>query len=147
MDFGEILNQWEKKKLTHKKPADAKKASLEALYDAYIPGDDEITEDIDSGHERARGGERRLKPEAVLDLHGLTAEEARSRVLDFLQDSARRGKQKVLIIHGKGYHSQGEPVLKKIVRQCLEQSPYAGRHGHPGRGDGGTGAVWVLLKK
>ncbi len=138
MDFGKILDQWEKKK----EPSQSKR-SLEHLYDTYIPEEQDIYRDEEDA---LREDAKSRKPEAVLDLHGETAEETRRKVLDFLHESALSGKRKVLIVHGKGHHSQGEPVLKKIVRQCLEISPYAGKHGHPKREEGGTGAVWVVIK-
>lgn len=139
MDFGRILDQWEKK-------SPVQKDSLEKLYEAYEPGEEDLYRDEEISS-FSRSGDTRKKPQAVLDLHGVTADEARQQVLDFLMDAALSGKTKVLIIHGKGHHSQGEPVLKRIVRQCLEESPYAGRHGHPGREDGGSGAVWVMIKR
>ncbi|MBI9107971.1 MAG: Smr/MutS family protein [Spirochaetales bacterium] len=81
-----------------------------------------------------------------LDLHGLTAEEARCEVESFLRSSRKMGLRKVLIIHGKGYHSEGAPVLKKEVLRLLENSPIAGEFGTADRKEGGSGAVWVLLK-
>ena len=81
-----------------------------------------------------------------LDLHGFTAEEANAAVEDFLKTSKSLGLKKVLIIHGKGYHSQGKPVLKGEVIKILERSPIAGEFGAAGRNEGGSGAVWVLLK-
>jgi DNA-nicking Smr family endonuclease len=89
----------------------------------------------------------RKKPaESVLDLHGLTAEEARVEVENFLKQSKINGFRKVLIIHGKGYHSSGKPVLKGEVVKLLEKNPVAGEFGTADRKDGGSGAVWVLLK-
>lgn len=84
--------------------------------------------------------------ESTLDLHGLTAEEARGAVEEFLKASKRRGYRKILIIHGKGYHSAGKPVLKAEVIKILERSPFAGEFGTADRKEGGSGAVWVLLK-
>ena len=81
-----------------------------------------------------------------LDLHGLTAEESRAEVEAFLKSSKRQGFKKVLIIHGKGYHSAGKPVLKNEVINILERSPIAGEFGTADRKEGGSGAVWVLLK-
>ncbi|MDC7226309.1 MAG: Smr/MutS family protein [Spirochaetales bacterium] len=81
-----------------------------------------------------------------LDLHGLTAEQAGREVEQFLSESKRRGLKKVLIIHGKGYHSNGRPVLKKEVIKILERNSIAGEFGTADRKEGGSGAVWVLLK-
>ena len=88
-----------------------------------------------------------LKAEAVLDLHGMTGEEAETAISRFLDDSSRMGLEKVLIIHGKGLHSSGAPVLKKAARRAIEAHPSAGRFGAANRTEGGSGAMWVLIRK
>ncbi|MCK5490469.1 MAG: Smr/MutS family protein [Candidatus Pacebacteria bacterium] len=56
-----------------------------------------------------------------LDLHGLTREEARSEVLDFLNEAKRSGNSKVRIITGKGLHSENSRgVLKEHIESILE---------------------------
>ena len=86
-----------------------------------------------------------------IDLHGLTKQEAETRVKDFLIQSHKLGLRCVLIVHGRGLNSPDTfPVLKeslpiwlsrgpirKIVLAFVTARPY----------DGGTGAVYVLLKK
>ena len=88
----------------------------------------------------------RQSSQKSLDLHGLTAAESRVEVDQFLRNSKRLGLKKVLIIHGKGYHSKGQPVLKQEVLKLLERSPIAGEYGVADRSEGGSGAVWVLLR-
>ncbi len=88
----------------------------------------------------------RMPVQQSLDLHGLTVEETEIEVENFLLQSKRAGLKKVLIIHGKGHHSAGKPVLKIEVLKLLEKSPIAGEFGTADRKDGGSGAVWVLLK-
>jgi DNA-nicking Smr family endonuclease len=88
--------------------------------------------------------------EGSLDLHGLSREAARASVARFVSDSRRAGRRCVLIIHGRGQHSERLPVLKAAVKSWLERGPVA-------RGvlafatarpaDGGAGAVYVLLRK
>lgn len=89
---------------------------------------------------------RALKPEAVIDLHGFTRDEAWARLESFFADCVRRHLQKILIIHGKGTHSEDSPVLGQTVRLFLERNPHAGESGHPDSNGGGTGSTWVLLK-
>jgi len=86
-----------------------------------------------------------------VDLHGLTKKEAEMKVIDFLIQSHRLGLRCVLIVHGRGLNSPNSfPVLKerlplwlnrgplkKIVLAFATAKPY----------DGGTGAIYVLLKK
>lgn len=90
---------------------------------------------------------RRMKPQAVLDLHGQSAAEAESSISRFLFDSSRRGLDKVLLIHGKGLHSAGDPVMEDVVRKALENNSLAGSFGFADRNQGGRGATWVRLKK
>jgi len=85
--------------------------------------------------------------EARIDLHGLTQDEARSRLVVFVGDCAKRGLRKILIVHGKGIHTTGsESVLGEVVRKFIEQDKRCGRSGHPDRRMGGRGATWVCLK-
>ncbi len=128
MDFGKILEEWESE---HKEGAtDAGRSSTESQ---HVPTSNEL---------------KRMSPQRSLDLHGYTAEEAKVFVLDFLKTSYHSGLFKVMIIHGKGYHSKdGKPVLQKVVYECLDSSPYAGKRGVPSPKHGGTGAVWVAIKK
>ena len=108
-------------------------------------------EDDPRNLQKAREAEaRRLaakRPDAALDLHGMTADEAETALAAFLEASARKGCEKVLVITGKGIHSQGEPVLGKAARHAIEASPWAGRFGVADAASGGGGALWVILKK
>lgn len=88
-----------------------------------------------------------LKPQARIDLHQLTRDEAWNRLNSFVTESCRRGLKKILIIHGKGVHSHGsDPVLGPMVKTFIEQDSRLGTFGHPDRNNGGSGATWVLLK-
>jgi len=89
---------------------------------------------------------RRLHHEAEIDLHGKTLIEAEYLLSDFIKQSKKNGLRKVLIIHGKGKHSQNGPVLSGLVREYLESSTLCGETGSPDKRDGGRGATWVILK-
>lgn len=106
---------------------------------------------LDEAPETVSPAERRrrlhaMKPEAVIDLHGLTRDDAWSRLELFFADSVRRGFKKVLIIHGKGTHSPEDPVLRRMVRLFLEQNRHAGESGTSEKDSGGSGSTWVILK-
>ena len=88
-----------------------------------------------------------LRPGARLDLHGKTVAEAEYALGVFLEDSARMGIEKVLVITGKGNHSASGPVLAKAMRSFLEANPRAGRFGTADRADGGAGALWVVVRR
>lgn len=86
-----------------------------------------------------------------IDLHGLTRQDAKKEVSNFLLQSHKNGLRCVLIVHGRGLNSPDSfPILKermpiwlsrgsvrKIVLAFVTARPY----------DGGTGAIYVLLRK
>ncbi|MCF7945951.1 MAG: Smr/MutS family protein [Spirochaetia bacterium] len=125
-----------------------------AHLDKYAPSDDVIKQKEEDEHSRlghkANVGKKAAKdllPQRVLDLHGMVSDTAHKTTMNFLKQASRDGLKKVLIIHGKGNHSQEEPVLKRVVKTCIDVSPHAGLSGTPGRALGGSGATWVLIKK
>ncbi len=86
--------------------------------------------------------------EAELDLHGRVVVEAREMVSDFLRQAQASGKRVVRIIHGKGLSSEGKlPVLKGKVNSWLRQKEIVLAFCSARKNDGGTGAVYVLLKR
>ena len=90
---------------------------------------------------------RALPPDAKIDLHGLTRDEAWTRLDAFVLDCKRRGLKKILIVHGKGNHTREDsPVLGALVRTYIERSEHLGASGHPEGREGGSGATWVILK-
>jgi DNA-nicking Smr family endonuclease len=89
-----------------------------------------------------------LKPEASLDLHGLTVEEASAKVRFFLQDVSYRGFQTILIITGKGLHSSDGPVLRQAVEKLLDQQrEQVIEWGIAPRRYGGDGALIVFMRR
>lgn len=82
--------------------------------------------------------------EAELDLHGMRRDEARRALLEFIKHS--RGCRTVRIVHGKGYGSNGEPILKAKVRSWLVQIPEVLAFCETKPVDGGSGALIALLK-
>lgn len=86
--------------------------------------------------------------DAELDMHGMTALIARQALNDFLRSCRCSGARCVRIIHGKGRRSvQGRPVLKTKVNYWLQQRDEVLAFCSARPVDGGTGAVYVLLKK
>lgn len=86
--------------------------------------------------------------EAELDLHGATVVQAREAVNTFLKNARDHDKRVVRIIHGKGNSSEGKlPVLKGKVNSWLRQKGEVLAFCSARPNDGGTGAVYVLLKR
>lgn len=82
-----------------------------------------------------------------LDLHGLSATEARSVLDQFLAESVERGHSCVRVIHGKGTRSGHRgPVLKPKVARWLRRRDGVLAYTTARPVDGGSGALYVLLK-
>lgn len=84
--------------------------------------------------------------QAAVDLHGCTIDQARDAVLSLLDNARREGLNIVKIVHGKGLQN-GQPLLKTCVNGWLRQLPGVLAFVSCLPRDGGTGAVYVLLKK
>jgi len=94
---------------------------------------------------RLRAGEFGVDVE--LDLHGLTVDEAKRRLGGFLQACLADGCRCLHLIHGKGYRSEGEyPILKNRINLWLRQHPDVLAFCTARPAEGGTGAVYVLLR-
>ena len=128
--FADIFAQWEKS-------PEAKKAAAQIKKEKESQGQ----------AQRRSINYEKISADATVDLHGLTVAEAQAQLQNIFIKAHRLGWKKVLIIHGKGIHSKEEPKLKKAVMDFIEHSAYAGKHGIPGAADGGSGAVWVAIKK
>ena len=133
--------------------ADEPAVLLEMMSDTLDP------EDIESGDTLTYRGEgiqdsvwRRLRRggyhiRAELDLHGLNRDAARQEVAVFLADCLDRDVRAVRIIHGKGRGSPNTgPVIKALLAGWLRRRKdvlaFCSARPH----DGGTGAVYVLLR-
>jgi DNA-nicking Smr family endonuclease len=91
----------------------------------------------------------RYSIQAHLDLHGMNTQDARGMVEKFLKWAVVTGKKGVLIIHGRGLASPGEPVLKTRVIEWLTRGPWRkwiAAYASARLYDGGTGATYVLLR-
>lgn len=95
---------------------------------------------------RLRRGEFSVMAE--LDLHGQTADSARRLMHDFLNECHRRHMGCVRVIHGKGRRSSNAgPVLKGQVDRWLRQRDDILAFCSARPVDGGTGALYVLLRR
>lgn len=86
--------------------------------------------------------------EAELDLHRMTSDEARQAIAVFLPQMRQSGKRCVRIIHGKGHGSFNKmPVLKNKINYWLRQRDEVLAFCSARPVDGGTGALYILLKR
>ncbi|MDY6972365.1 MAG: Smr/MutS family protein [Thermodesulfobacteriota bacterium] len=92
-----------------------------------------------------------LPVQDYVDLHGLTKQEAEIRMRDFILQCHRFGLRCVLVVHGRGLNSENHiPVLKERLPIWLSRGPlkkivlaFSTARSY----DGGTGAIYVLLRK
>jgi DNA-nicking Smr family endonuclease len=102
-----------------------------------------------------RGG---VRPQASMDLHGMTQEAAHRALLAFLQRSRKSGHRLTLVVTGKGnpknegaaWAMREYGVLKEMVPRWLNEAEFAAlvagtapahvRHG-------GGGALYIYLRK
>lgn len=85
--------------------------------------------------------------EARIDLHHHTAGEAMAVMDHFIEHARSEGLRSLLVIHGKGSMSRSDkPILKNILTQHLRQSSNVIAYHSARPRDGGTGALYVLLK-
>ena len=133
---------------------DEKKALLDSLSDDYIYEDG----DLENGLLFLRSGHspdiiKKLKKgywvvQGSIDLHGMISQEAKSYIIDYIQECKKRHLRCIRIIHGKGIGSKNkEPVLRNKVKNWLAQKDEVIAYAQAPKHDGGSGAVVVLLKE
>lgn len=92
----------------------------------------------------------RYEAQSRLDLHRMTTERARREIFDFVEECHRLGLRSVLVIHGKGTGGENTAqgsILKGCVDQWLRELPVVQAFHSAQPPHGGTGAVYVLLRK
>lgn len=95
---------------------------------------------------KLRGG--RYPIAADLDLHGLNSQEARDLLYEFLTVIDIPAQHCALIIHGKGHRSNdNKAILKSKTWHWLKSHERVLAFHSALPADGGTGAVYVILKR
>jgi len=90
------------------------------------------------------------EPQVTLDFHKagiLTSKEINDLTKRFLELCSKKGIKKVLIITGKGLHSQnGVAVIKPLVEKILSNNEYVKTFSWAAINRGGAGAFEVNLE-
>jgi len=92
----------------------------------------------------------RYEAQSRLDLHRMTAEVARRAIFEFIEESHQFGLRSVLVIHGKGEskaENERSSILKGCVDHWLRELPIVQAFHSAQPRHGGTGEVYVLLRK
>jgi DNA-nicking Smr family endonuclease len=88
--------------------------------------------------------------ERHLDLHGMNVRQARVALDGFIKDAYMHGMRCVMVVTGRGRNSPGGTgVLRPFLQDLLCRAPYKRvvlAFCAAGAGDGGPGAVYVLLR-
>ena len=92
----------------------------------------------------------RLRPEARLDLHGMTQDAAHGELLRFIFAAHGQGRRLVLVITGKGPGPAMSGILRSRVPHWLSLPPLAPlvmqvTQAH--QSHGGAGAIYVYLRR
>ncbi|UVE16246.1 Smr/MutS family protein [Pseudomonas sp. LS44] len=86
--------------------------------------------------------------EGSLDLHGMTVEKARDTLWEFFAEASKLEVRCVRITHGKAQRKDGRsPMLKSHVNTWLRQHPQVLGFTSCLAKHGGTGAIYVMLKR
>ena len=104
-------------------------------------------------------GEKNLKP-FICDLHGHSLDEANKKIQKLIQNSYNNGLKKLIIVTGKGLHSNNEkdPYVSKdlgilkysvpeYIRNNQELMSLINEIKEASIEDGGSGAFYIYLKK
>lgn len=92
----------------------------------------------------------RYEAEARLDLHRMTVKRARGEVFEFVEESFAQGLRSIMIVHGKGESGaqrEASGRLKAYVDHWLRELMQVQAFHSAQPRHGGTGAVYVLLRK
>ena len=104
--------------------------------------------------------EKKSKYTRLIDLHGFTLDKANIAIKDFINTSYKNGIQKLIVVTGKGLHSNNEQnpfvskdlsILKYSVPDFINNNDELMKKiieiKEADINDGGSGAFYVYLKK
>ncbi len=123
-------------------------------WEKFISGNEKIS-DKDVKIQKSNYPEKKS-----IDLHGYTLEQANRAVYNFIEKSHKKGIKKLIIVTGKGLHSQNEkdPFVSKdlsilkysvphYIKSCPELLTKISDLKEADVKDGGAGAFYIYLKK
>ena len=151
IDISEVLNEKNNEDenfLDHKSFQDVK-ISLDDLYEKNLG--DYFSHKKNGIQTKVLDKLRNLKykfsSNQIIDLHGMTTEEALIELNIFIKKNYENQSKYILIIHGKGLNNkEGVAPLKRLVQKLIINCDIAMASTSAGMKDGGYGATYVLLK-
>ena len=90
----------------------------------------------------------KIRVDATLDLHGSLVSPAIQQLRAFLIESRKLSRRCVLVVHGKGTHSEhGAPLREAVLGELLGPlSGFVHALSCAAPADGGDGATYVMLR-
>ena len=151
IDISDVLNEKNNEDenfLDHKSFQDIK-VSLDDLYEKNL--EDYFSHKKNGIQTKVLDKLRNLKykfsSSQIIDLHGMTTEEALAELNIFIKKNYENQSKYILIIHGKGLNNkEGVAPLKRLVQKLIINCDIAMASTSAGIKDGGYGATYVLLK-
>ena len=151
IDISKVLNEKNNEDenfLDHKSFQDIK-VSLDDLYEKNL--EDYFSHKKNGIQTKVLDKLRNLKykfsSSQIIDLHGMTTEEALIELNIFIKKNYENQSKYILIIHGKGLNNkEGVAPLKMLVQKLIINCDIAMASTSAGIKDGGYGATYVLLK-
>ena len=151
IDMSKVLNEKNNENenfLDHKSFQDIK-VSLDDLYEKNL--EDYFSHKKNGIQTKVLDKLRNLKykfsSSQIIDLHGMTTEEALIELNIFIKKNYENQSKYILIIHGKGLNNkEGVAPLKRLVQKLIINCDIAMASTSAGIKDGGYGATYVLLK-
>ena len=151
IDISKVLNEKNNEDenfLDHKSFQDIK-VSLDDLYEKNL--EDYFSHKKNGIQTKVLDKLRNLKykfsSNQIIDLHGMTTEEALIELNIFIKKNYENQSKYILIIHGKGLNNkEGVAPLKRLVQKLIINCDIAMASTSAGIKDGGYGATYVLLK-
>ena len=123
-------------------------------WEKFISGDERLPNKDNKSQKKTS-----LKIKSI-DLHGYTLEEANRSIENFITKSYEDGINKLIVVTGKGLHSQNEKdpyvsknlsILKYSVPEFISNNQNLMKIVHEMQDakteDGGAGAFYIILKK
>jgi DNA-nicking Smr family endonuclease len=132
-------------------PSPARVVEIPTAVELTVEGDGQRYAARAPGVSRAQISELRagkVHCEETLDLHGQTVDTGKQQLRDFLVAAHRVGRRCVLVIHGKGTHSEhGAPLREAVLGDLLgELSGLIHALSTAAPAEGGEGATYVMLR-
>lgn len=96
---------------------------------------------------------RRLKAGQIaydgsIDLHGMTVDQSRHLIWEFIEEATKREIRCVRVTHGKALRKdKAKPIIKSYINTWLRQHPQVLGFCSCQPKHGGTGAVYILLRR